>query len=407
MQTQYRGPFRAASWEGTDPLNLPPISTCGAIVDWLRKCYSTTMSFARDGSQVCPIRWYFTPPGAPVLPFSTPFRSLNWWHQDEGPDDVLGEQIDVPRPIANGLPILQVQNEVPCGTAEQWHDGFETAIFPPGATVYGTNDCCGLPPEPFTHFACVNCEAGAWSQYTAYIRGADPVGPMHGSNGNWTLTYQGGCTWRGPDFELLAPFAGVGRWLLVVRSTSEGVLAIERPGHLLAPVFRWTAGWDCLTTFSVPLNPPDPFFGSPTLGVLLPGDAAGRGPFCPAQGAFLPSDLLVRCPRGGIGVGGRLAAQDAPLDARGPCQYGGIIRWETGRFPTFAIPAFRPLSLEFLAGDLAVLLGRTIYGFQFRYQGICTHPWDLTPIPLLFVDGPTGGGFPPVLTLYTQDDLPP
>jgi len=365
------------------------------------------MSFARDGSQICPVRWYRTAPGAPDLGFKTPFRSLAWWHQDQGPADVLGEVIGAARPIADGLPLLETQNEVPCGTASMWHDGFETATFPPGPTVYGTNACCGLPAEPFVHYTCHSCPNGSWSVYTLIVQGG--TGSFAGYNGTFPLTYRGGCTWASNSFLNPGPPPSDFIWQARVNGTfPTNSLRVMLLDLLLpdTPTYMTPNGHDCLEFTAVPplgLNPPD----SPPTVVLLPGIASVRGPFCPAQGAFLASELLVRCPLGGIGLGGRLAAQDALVSAVTACNYAGIIWWQTGRFPTFRIPVARPLSLEFLAGDLAVLLFRSIYGFQVRYQGIVTHPWDLTPVPLLYVDGPPGGGLPPVLTLYTQDDLPP
>lgn len=365
------------------------------------------MQFARDGSQACPIRWYFTDPGAPFLTYPSPFRSLNWWHVDEGPGDVLGEVLGADRPVANGLPLISPQNEVPCGTADQWRNGVATFTPQPPATVFGTAACCGLPPEPFLHFTCVNCPEGSWSQYTWIVSGCTGVWVI--LNGRFTLRYIGSCTWDSDPIPA-GTFGGTYRWRAnwgpaigpFRVSVFPLVIPPDYPSYVRAP------GPSCLQeAFNFFEETGVPIPGVNYDAVLLPGDAAGIGPFCTLQGQFLPSVLMVRWPAPGIAVNFTPRAQDDPLRSVAPCQYRGIVLWST-RIPlSNLVPVFTQIFLTFGAGGLITLSGRTPLFSPFSYTA--TAPmWDGSPLALLLVGGAFPlFGMPAMVTLYTQSDLPP
>ena len=377
-------------------------------MDYLRKAYSTTMSFARDGSQVCPIRWYFTRQGAPDLPFTTPFRSLNWWHWDEGPGDVLGEQLDVPRPVANGMSLIDLQNEIPCGTADQWRNGFDTEQPFVPATIYGTNACCGLPDRAFIHYDCRSCPSGSYDRYTLIVEGG--TGGYAQYNGTYVLTYRGGCTWNTNSILYPGPPPFDAIWQLrSLGSFPTNAWRVNLLDLVFPPLNEYDSvpvGIDCLQFATVPATgvlPP----GQPPFVLLLPGDSFGPGPFCLAQGQFLAAGYRVRVGAVPFGLGNAMSPQDAPLINTRPCVYVGLLTFRTSRIPgPGAITVNTPVVLTFGAGGLVTLTGRTPSFLAYSYTA--TLPaWDQSPASLLLTTAPFGGGLPMSVLLYAQDDLPP
>jgi hypothetical protein len=72
-------------------------------MDYVRSCYTTMMRFdAGSPSELRPVRWYFTMPGAELFTAPTPFRSLNY-RPHAADDGGLGEVGGLPRPYDRGM----------------------------------------------------------------------------------------------------------------------------------------------------------------------------------------------------------------------------------------------------------------------------------------------------------------
>jgi hypothetical protein len=120
------------------------INPCGRVVDVLRSCYSTTMQFAADGSLPAKVQWYFTRPGAELMPFGSAFVSSNW--DDDGSADVqLGEnRYRSTKPWRNGATPRRAFGQHFCGEEPQWQQGFLAGFFPLAEfDGQGVPKCCG------------------------------------------------------------------------------------------------------------------------------------------------------------------------------------------------------------------------------------------------------------------------
>lgn len=349
----------------------------------------------------------------PDLPFGTAFTSNEWLDVPEG-DQEIGEVPGAVRTWQNGLPPFPVAGDGHyCGTQEDFQQGGTVPDPPIALNVYGGPACCPTPPEPFVFFGCAELESGSWNVYTLIVNGA--TGVYAPSNGTFTLRYQllndpswPGCNWYSTATMPLGIPEGPARWAIQEPFPGTGDFFV---GYYVPTVgfgnnFR-LPGWNALVAaVHVPVSAGAPA-GYPPFVSLLPGLASVPGPFCPAQGAFMPSDLRVRWPAPAISVTFTPVAHDGPFEANGACRYRGIILWAS-RIPLVQlVPVFTPATLTFGPGGLITLAGSTPLGSPFSYTA--TAPaWDLSPVALNLVGGTFPlFGLPASVLLYTQSDLPP
>jgi len=122
------------------------LNPCGHVVDLIRSCYECDISlFADDVDQLTKIRWYFTEPGTPALPFDTPFSSRTWDIRENLVPD-LGEKRA--RKWRGGLPPFPVSLGGPCGTEEQWNEGASVDDEIPDTWPGSLVPVCCPPPSP-------------------------------------------------------------------------------------------------------------------------------------------------------------------------------------------------------------------------------------------------------------------
>jgi hypothetical protein len=121
---------------------MPSFSPCGCVVDLLRSCYTTKMSFFPNRPDLLtPVRWFFTDPGAAVLPFPTKFASGNWAEQKWTWPGV-GEVLPRDRRWKNGANFDGEPGLVWCGTPEQFFNGDTYPPPPFPRTSNGAPYCC-------------------------------------------------------------------------------------------------------------------------------------------------------------------------------------------------------------------------------------------------------------------------
>lgn len=100
-----------------------PVHPCGSVVDCVRSCYTTTIRFAAGGDPQ-PIRWFFTPPNAPLLGIPTVFDSRNWseFRATGTWPDPVGEVSGAGRTWSNGdTPFRDLQGyHGRCGPDAAW-----------------------------------------------------------------------------------------------------------------------------------------------------------------------------------------------------------------------------------------------------------------------------------------------
>lgn len=125
-----------------------PLSACGRVVDYLRSAYRTRMRFGDDPESERSVRWQFVPEGTPVLDRPTVFGSIQWGARE--PTSGPGEVVGAPRSYDRGVPLPWPYGAGPCGTDQQWAEGFgsgslpELPLGPDGVPL-----CCGsMPPVP-------------------------------------------------------------------------------------------------------------------------------------------------------------------------------------------------------------------------------------------------------------------
>lgn len=95
------------------------------------------------------VQWYFTEPGAGVLPYETTFASRNWEYSEPWTWPVAGEILGSPRLYASGTrpsAAPSAASAFPCGTAAEWAGEVPSAgagavgcceqCIPPGATLW-------------------------------------------------------------------------------------------------------------------------------------------------------------------------------------------------------------------------------------------------------------------------------
>jgi hypothetical protein len=116
-------------------------------VDLLRSCYRTKMRFFSDSDIETEVVWYFTEPGAQVLPFYTRFASGNWaTERVEWPG--VGEVLFAPRPYSKGENPGRYFGERYCGSPQHFAAG---QPLPPARPVPVTRSgeplCCLIDQE--------------------------------------------------------------------------------------------------------------------------------------------------------------------------------------------------------------------------------------------------------------------
>jgi len=373
------------------------------------------MQFARDGSMEREVQWYFVDNDTPVIDMPTPFRSKKWWPEYEGPDlEVLGEVEGAERIHTTGLPNVPTAGGPPCGTPDQWHNGLATEpAMPVPVNVYGGPACCPLPPEPFLFYGCQSWTA-VWSVYSLLVTGA--TGTFAALNGEYQMDFVGAipgfpeCNWTSPVHIPLPPPPPFSTWIM-----SELTPGIYPHPTLLLNSFPTNYGfhydltnWNALELFEAPIVFDfGPVVGPPPFVVILPGLASAVGPFCPAQGQFLPQVLVIHFQQVILSVSFGPITQDSPFTYVGPCTYSGLVLWSTVIPYLRFIPVVTRCTLTFGPGDLITLSGTTPLFSPFTYTANAAM-WDGSPIALVLHGGPTFlFGMPATVLLYTQSDLPP
>jgi hypothetical protein len=163
-------PLRASPFVVVAGLRGSPCDPCGCVVDVRRHASTSWVKFWEDSDQLTQIRWYFTPPTAPMMPFPHAFTHPDW---QEGPfktspiqgqvgvmandpyqpldgwgDSKLGigaEQLYEQWNYGSQPPFLGTRGR-PCGSPQAWL-GARTDRDSPLAyhLVTGVALCCGVP----------------------------------------------------------------------------------------------------------------------------------------------------------------------------------------------------------------------------------------------------------------------
>ncbi len=107
------------------------INPCGCVVDVLRSCYRSQMNFFSDCTVPTTVRWYFTEPGAAAMPFPTAFASSNWENEWSWNGPIGENQQLYTHAWSNGHTPRSVNGQRPCGTADQFANGFPKNTFAP------------------------------------------------------------------------------------------------------------------------------------------------------------------------------------------------------------------------------------------------------------------------------------
>jgi Concanavalin A-like lectin/glucanases superfamily len=128
--------YHGASWETPDNAGWP-ISPCGEIVDVLRACYPGKMSFGPEPTMTIPVRWYFAPRGAKVVPYTLFGSSV--WRDKRFPAGDLGDS-RAKYAFDPGENRLKLKGTCRVGSQRIWVEGLNETdslapiIYPP---------CCG------------------------------------------------------------------------------------------------------------------------------------------------------------------------------------------------------------------------------------------------------------------------
>jgi hypothetical protein len=347
------------------------------------------------------------------MPFGTAFTSNAWLDEPEGDQDI-GEVPGAPRVWQDGTAPYPVAGDGHfCGTEEDFQQGGLVPPTPPTLNDFGGLACCPTPPEPYLYFGCHAWPNGVWSEYTLIVTGA--TGVWAGGNGTFEMRFRHdfldypGCNWVNPT--VFGPAFPPGRATWIMAETSGGTfhpLAIY-PRHPATDYgfFYSLAGWTPLRLYVAPIVLTGVPTTVPPFVVVVPGIASAPGAFCPAQGGFLPRDLLIRSPAPVLGIGNSLDQQDAPFVQTAACVYTGTLLWllprrlfMLGRLQTSA-------TITFGLGGLVTLAGRTPSGIPYSYTASLP-AWDSTPAGLvLTASAGLLGGLPLAVTLYQTGDLPP
>lgn len=322
----------------------------------LRSCYETDCRFFRDDPRPSRIRWFFVPEDTPYLPFGTIFDSNEWLDVPEG-DIELGEVPGAVRTWVDGsapYPVLGLQ---PCGTADQFASGDALPPSPPvQLNQYGGILCCQIPPDPFLHNACVNCPNGAYSVYWLRSQGANPAGFLAGSDGDFTLSYLGACTWRGPLVALPNWPGGPaqGRWALTQRGTSIAAgMFIESPPSFNEE-YTFTGSWDCRSRITVPINAAGIIYGGGPAVFFQPGFPPGPFTPCPAAALSFPAFFDYVVPPLGVGPPRNIDLLWTLIPGTYPLARSGPCTWFESHWPSLS-QGFFPFArgtaaLQILAG---------------------------------------------------------
>jgi hypothetical protein len=111
-------------------------------MDAIRSSYDTSMLLWRDDSTTFPVRWFFAPEGAEVLPVPTVFCSSNWDSDEE--QSPLGEQYPRVRQYDRGQNFEGYTGRNFCGPLDAFEHGGVHGLTPPITTdAEGYSPCCG------------------------------------------------------------------------------------------------------------------------------------------------------------------------------------------------------------------------------------------------------------------------
>lgn len=154
------------------------------MIEYLNHCYTTEFRlFIGLVETIVPVRWYFTPENAPLLPFETCFGS-NVYAKD-GEEFAPGPgEVDRKRVWNDGRNI-GYQAKCILGDEEWFKTGFLpfSVLLPPTPAM---QPCCRGKP-------CGNCISG--SPETWYFECEGILGDARVLNGRWALPFNVDCVW--------------------------------------------------------------------------------------------------------------------------------------------------------------------------------------------------------------------
>jgi hypothetical protein len=379
----------------------------------LRSCYSTAVKPFRDSDDQYTIQWYFVDEGTPPLPFGSAFTS-NVWMDTPETDQSIGEVAGAPRVWADGSPPFPVAgNGHFCGTEEDFQLGGLVENRNPDLNVFGGLACCPPPPSPFVFFSCPDFPRGAWDTWTLFVAGA--IGPWAPSNGTFTLRFVGNlpawpaCNWvSDQSFNLpgITPFPTF--WAI-----QKDIPPLSFEVQLYTPTVGYghhfeIQPWDGRSpVFHAPLVNPPPV-PRPALAVsLLPGFASVPGQFCIRQGAFMPTNLLVRVAGAGGGILTEIIDQTIPVRQVTGCLYRGVC-WFVNAVLRFRVTLGTTCEIRFIDGGVIEFAGISTRGVPFFYSATPPIPWDGRPIALMLDQPvPFALGLPQSITLFIPSENPP
>lgn len=228
------------------------------------------MRFYSEDPRTVDVQWYFVDDDTPFIPYSTPFRSLEWMPDNAlGVYNDLGEDYLAERVWVNGENPGNAVGRAGqlCGTADQWRNGQPLPpVVPTPVNAVGTPLCCGSAPVSDCPYY-----PGPPLQTVAvqYAGQGDGIFACSGiPRGTFALAYTGLCRWESAAFPVTLTGGGLtydlAKWFLegTITTAANLVFAFHPVGYP-PTTFLMLVGWTVPTwdgrSDTTALGPIDPF----------------------------------------------------------------------------------------------------------------------------------------------------